>query len=76
MQAPDLSLYPLFFLIYIIKIETIALVDGAGAVVAAIVVDDEGAGAVESTHSALRWERGRITTLVYWFMYDERYLKM
>ena len=51
-------------LVDIIKTETIVLDNGAGA----IVVDYEGAGDVKSTHNKFRWERGRMTTLVYWLM--------
>ena len=55
----------------IIEIETIVLDNGAGTVVAAVVVDDDGAGAAESTHPAFSWDRGRMNKLVYWFMGGE-----
>ena len=60
----------LFLVILVNNVEnkTIVLDNDTGSVVLAVVVNDEGAGAIESTHPAFIWERGIMTTLVYWLM--------
>ena len=60
----------------IIEIEAIVLDDGVGTIFVAVVVDNEGAVVVKSTHPAFSWDRGRITTLVYWLMDSDLDLKM
>ena len=51
-----------------IEIETIVLDAGTGAITVAFSIDDEGDDAIESTHLAFSWDRGIITTYVYWLM--------